>query len=109
MIPDLPKPISDFVEANARLDADGMLSVFTADATVRDNDEQYQGRAELKAWLEQHTIAAKAILTPETVSHVDGEVVVGGPVHGDFKGSPIRFTLRFTLENDAVRALVITA
>jgi len=38
-----------------------------------------------------------------------GQVVVEGPAHGDFKGSPIHFAYRFTLENDAIRALEITA
>jgi hypothetical protein len=39
---------------------------------------------------------------------VGGQVVVEGPAHGDFKGSPIRFTYRFTLEDDAIKALDIT-
>jgi hypothetical protein len=54
-------------------------------------------------------IAAKAIFTPDTIRHEDGQVVVEGPARGDFKGSPIRFTYRFTLENDAIKALEITA
>ena len=32
MIADLPKPISDYVQANARLDLDGMLRPFAPDA-----------------------------------------------------------------------------
>jgi len=54
-------------------------------------------------------VGAKAIFTPDTVRHEDGQVVVEGPGHGDFKGSPIRFTYRFTLEDDAIKALEITA
>jgi len=50
----------------------------------------------------------KAIFTPDAVRHEGGQVVVEGPAHGDFKGSPIRFTYRFTLENDAIKALEIT-
>ena len=33
-------------------------------------------------------------------------VVVEGPAHGDFKGSPIRFTYRFALETDDGRRTV---
>lgn len=50
----------------------------------------------------------KAIFTPETIRHDDGQVVVEGPAHGTFPGSPLRFTYRFTLENDAIKALEIT-
>lgn len=109
MTPPLPKPIADYVEANARLDADGMLKAFAADAVVEDDGGRHSGQAELRTWLEQATIAARAVFTPDTVRHEEGQVVVEGPTHGDFEGSPIRFTLRFTLQDDAIQALEITA
>jgi ketosteroid isomerase-like protein len=106
---ELPTPIAAYVAANARLDADGMLKPFAADAVLLDNGAVFQGRAEIRRLLEEAVIAAKAIFTPDTLRHEDGQVVVEGPARGDFKGSPIRFTYRFTLENDAIKALEITA
>ena len=50
----------------------------------------------------------KAVFTPDTTRPEDGQGVVEGPAHGDFKGSPIRFTYRFTLQDDAIKALEIT-
>jgi hypothetical protein len=38
MTPALPKPVADYVEANARLDVDGMLKPLAADALVRAAD-----------------------------------------------------------------------
>ncbi|MCJ7995483.1 nuclear transport factor 2 family protein [Rhizobium cremeum] len=108
MAPTLPKPINDYVEANARLDLDGMLKPFSVDALVLDNGHRYDGPAERRKLLEE-AVAVKAIFTPDTVRHEDGQVVVEGPAHGDFKGSPIRFTYRFTLEQDAIKVLEITA
>jgi hypothetical protein len=109
MAPALPKPIAAYVEANAELDVDGMLMPFAADAVVCDDGGRHQGHAELRAWLEEAVIAAKAIFTPDTVRHQNGQVVVEGPAQGDFKGSPIRFTFCFTLESDAIQTLEITA
>ncbi len=106
---ELPTPIAAYVAANARLDADGMLKLFAADAVLLDNGAVLQGRAEIRRLLEEAVIAAKAIFTPDTLRHEDGLVVVEGPAHGEFTGSPIRFTYRFTLENDAIKALEITA
>ena len=106
---ELPSPIAAYVAANARLDAAGMLEPFAADAVLRDNGSLLRGHAEIKRLLEEAVVAAKAIFTPDAVRHEDGEVVVEGPAHGDFRGSPIRFTYRFTLENDAIKALEITA
>jgi len=107
--PALPKPIAAYVEANAQLDVDGMLRPFAADAVVLDNGGRHEGHAEVRTLLEEAVIGAKAIFTPDTVRRENGQVVVAGPAHGDFKGSPIRFTYRFTLENNAIKALDITA
>ncbi len=108
MTPALPKPIADYVEANARLDVDGMLRPFAADPLVLDNGARHEGRAALRTLLEEAVVRVRAVFTPDTVRHEAGQVVVEGPAHGDFKGSPLRFTYRFSLENDAIKALEIT-
>jgi len=105
----LPPPIAAYVAANARLDADGMLKPFAADAVLLDIGAVHRGHAEIRHLIDEAVIAAKAIFTPDTVRHEGGQVVVEGPAHGDFKGSPIRFTYRFTLESDAIKSLEITA
>jgi len=52
MLPALPKPIADYVEANAQLDVDGMLKPFASDALFLDNGRRYEGQAELRALFE---------------------------------------------------------
>jgi ketosteroid isomerase-like protein len=109
MLIELPKPIADYVEANARLDVDGMLNPFTRDAVLFADGGHHEGYAGMRALFEEAVIPVKAIFTPDAVRHENGQVVVEGPAHGDFKGSPIRFTYRFTLDNDAIKTLEITA
>lgn len=106
---ELPIPIAAYVAANARLDVDGMLKPFAADAVLRDNGALLRGHAELRRLFEDGVVAVKAIFTPDTVRHEGGQVVVEGPAHGDFPGSPIRFTYRFTLDNKVITALEISA
>ncbi|RYD97174.1 MAG: nuclear transport factor 2 family protein [Sphingomonadales bacterium] len=106
--PSLPRPIADYVAANAKLDVDAMLKPFAADAVVLDVGTRIEGHAGLRSLFEEAVIPVRAIFTPDTVRHENGQVVVEGPAHGDFKGSPIRFTYNFTLENDAIKALEIT-
>ncbi|HEY1099404.1 MAG TPA: nuclear transport factor 2 family protein [Myxococcota bacterium] len=108
MTPALPKPIAAYVEANARLDVDGMLKPFAADAVLLDNGKRFAGHAEVRALFEHEVVPVRAIFTPDTLRHEGGQVVVEGPAHGDFKGSPLRFTYRFTLDADAITALEIT-
>ncbi|CAM3032253.1 MULTISPECIES: nuclear transport factor 2 family protein [Sphingomonas] len=106
----LPKPIADYVAANARLDVEGMIQPFAPDAVVFDAGigKRFEGHAALRTLFEKEVVPVKAIFTPDTARQENGNVVVEGPAHGDFPGSPLRFTYRFTLEDDAIKALEIT-
>jgi len=106
---ELPSPIAAYVAANAALDVDGMLQPFTADAVLRDNGKVFNGHAEIRRLLEEAVVPVNAIFAPDAARQDGGQIVVEGPAHGDFPGSPIRFTYRFTLEGDAISALEITA
>lgn len=105
---DLPSPIADYVEANARLDVDSMLTPFQPDAVIIDNGKRFEGRPAIRQLLEDDVIPVKAIFTPDSVREEGGAVVVEGPAHGDFPGSPLRFTYRFQLMNGAIETLEIT-
>jgi hypothetical protein len=105
---ELPKPVADYVAANARLDLDGMMRPFAPDAVILDLDKRFEGEAELRALFEEAVIPVRAIFTPDTVRRDQDRVVVEGPAQGDFKGSPLRFTYAFTLEGDAIKALEIS-
>ncbi|PXA88341.1 hypothetical protein DMC47_30015 [Nostoc sp. 3335mG] len=104
----LAKPIADYLAANARLDLEGMLKPFLPDAVFIDNGKHFDGQAAIRHLLEEEVIPVRAIFTPETAWEDNGDVVLEGPAHGDFPGSPIRFTYRFTLANDAIRTLETT-
>lgn len=106
---ELPSPIAAYVAANARLDLDDMLKTFAADAVLLDNGKRFEGHAEIRALLEEMVVNLKAIFTPDTIGHEDAQVVVEGPAHGDFPGSPIRFTYRFDLNDDVIQNVEITA
>lgn len=104
----LPKPIADYVAANARLDIDDMLKPFLRDALFIDNGKHFEGQAAIRKLFEEEVIPVKAIFTPDTAREEGGDVVVEGPAHGDFPGSPLRFTYRFTLVHGAIKTLETT-
>ena len=108
MLMDLPKPIADYIAANARLDVDGMLKPFLSDAVFIDNGKRFEGQAAIRRLFEEEVIPVKAIFAPVTVREEDGDVVVEGPAHGEFPGSPLRFTYRFTLVPGAIKTLETT-
>ena len=104
---DLPPPIAAYVEANARLDLDAMLAPFAQDAVVLDDGGRHEGKEALAAWIQAATLDNKAVFAPDAWREEDGLVVVEGLTRGDFKGSPIRFTFRFTLVDGAIAAVEI--
>lgn len=104
----LPKPIVDYVEANARLDIDGMLKPFQHDAVFIDNGKRFEGQAAIRQLFAEEVIPVKAIFTPDTVREERGDIIVEGPAHGNFPGSPLRFTYRFTLANGTIKTLEVT-
>lgn len=109
MLLELPSPIAEYVEASARLDLDGMMKPFAADAVFLDNGKRFEGHAEIRALLREMVVDLKAIFTPDTVRHEEGAVVVEGPAHGDFPGSPIRFTYRVELDGGAIKTMEVSA
>lgn len=104
----LPTPIVDYLEANARLDIDGMLKPFQHDAFFIDNGKRFKGQAAIRRLFAEEVIPVKAIFTPDTAREEGGDVVVEGRAHGDFPGSPLRFTYRFTLADGAIKTLETT-
>lgn len=101
----LPAPIADYIEANQRLDLVGMMKHFAPDAVFTDNGKDFVGKAAIAKMLKDEAIAVKAIFEPDTAREEDGDVVLEGPAHGDFPGSPLRFTYRFTMAGDAIKTL----
>lgn len=104
----LPKPIADYIAANAQLDIDAMLAPFRADAVFTDNGKTFAGQAAIRSLLEKEVIPVRAIFQPDTLRAEGAVVVVEGPAHGTFPGSPLRFTYRFTLVGDAIQRLEVT-
>lgn len=109
MSPELPIPIAAFVDANTRLDVEGMIKPFAADAVVLDDGRRFEGHVAIRGMLQHSVDAYKAVFTPDALRHENGQVVVEGPAHGDFPGSPLRFAYRFDLDGDSIKALEITA
>ncbi|MCC2980262.1 nuclear transport factor 2 family protein [Sphingomonas sp. IC4-52] len=101
----LPKPIADYIEANRRLDLDGMMKHFAPDAVFIDNGKDFVGEDAIAKMLKDEAIAVRAVFEPDSFREEDGVYVLEGPAHGDFPGSPLRFTYRFAMNGNTIRTL----
>ncbi len=104
---DAPQPILDYYAAKNRHDIDGMLAPFAANAVVVDEKKTYEGRAAIRAWMEETTRKYRVTSEPEALEKKDGQHVVTAKVSGNFPGSPVRLSFRFALAEAQIAGLEI--
>lgn len=105
---DLPAPIGAYFAANPTFDVDAMLAPFAADAVVFDEKRTRRGRDEIRAWIEEATVAARAVAVPQKVATQGGDHIVTAEVSGAFPGSPVTLDFRFGLADDRIARLAIS-
>ena len=103
----LPPAIARYFAANTDFDVERMLAPFAADAVVFDESKTRSGTEELRAWIEEATIGAKAVATPVWATSEGGAHIVTANVAGNFPGSPLMLTFRFRLSEDKIKHLEI--
>ena len=108
----MPAPVPDVItryfEADARRDTDAIVALFTEDAVVIDEGEDWHGISKIRAWREGP--AARYEYTTElyeTDRRDDDEYLVTGRLEGNFPGGNAALRWRFTLAGDRIRHLHI--
>ncbi|SRR5258708_38250030 len=106
----LPPPLASYFDAVNAEDFDTMAGCFHADAVVEDRGEKktLRGRDAIRQWAEQTAKAFRFRAQVQDVDQLsDGDITVAALVSGEFKGSPLTFTYRFTLLDSRIAALDI--
>jgi hypothetical protein len=90
---DLPKPIVDFFRLKNAEDDEGLVQLFSEDATVIDAGERKEmhGRAEITQWIEKSISGLHLQTVVQGWTERDGEWVIDTVLTGNFKTSPARF------------------
>jgi ketosteroid isomerase-like protein len=104
---DLSAPIAAYFETRNAFDVEAILAPFHDDAIVIDEDQEYRGRAAIRAWVEETTRKYHAKVEPKAAQGTNGEFVVSALVSGDFPGSPILLDHAFTLSGQKIARLEI--
>lgn len=104
----LPQPIAAYYAAKNAHDIDAMLACFDERAAVTDEGMVHEGRAAIRAWMEDTTRRYRVSVAPECVERASDSVVVTALVSGNFPNSPAHLNYRFKLSNAAVSSLEIS-
>jgi len=104
----LPLLIATYFAADTS-DANTVARCFHEDSVVVDEHRTHRGRAAIARWKAEATATYHYTCEPVSLETCGDETVVTARVSGDFPGSPAMLHYRFTLENDAIVRLEITA
>ena len=107
-MPGMPGVVSSYFERDAQRDIDGIVALFTGDATVTDERATHRGTDEIRAW--QLGPASKYEYRTEIKGGEalgPGRYVVTGRLTGSFPGGSADLRWDFAVEGDLIARLVI--
>jgi hypothetical protein len=103
----LPVTVSDYLVADAQKDFDKLSRCFTKDATVHDENQEYQGLEAIKSWKEQTTAKYHYVVEPLRAAVTEKNVRLHARLSGNFPGSPAELDYTFVLANGKIASLDI--
>ena len=103
----IPQIIETYFRASNADDINALVSCFSGDAIVIDENETHRGAAAIKAW--SVNVRKKYQFKAEVlrVAHKPDAVVVTANLAGTFPGSPVDLDFKFTLKGDLIASLEI--
>jgi hypothetical protein len=105
----LPTVVRTYLAAHDREDVEHTLSTFTADARVYDEDREYRGIEQIRAWLTATSAAFTFTRTLTGAQRLDDSTwLLQNRLEGDFPGGVADLRYRFALADDRIADLAIT-
>jgi ketosteroid isomerase-like protein len=103
----MPHAIAAYVEATNERDIDTFRGLFTQDAVVHDEGQQYRGVAAIKRWLTSAVEKYRFFLAPVSLSQEGTEMILTATLSGEFPGSPLAMRFHFVLREGKISKLDI--
>jgi ketosteroid isomerase-like protein len=103
----LPVAVARFVEAANRCDASAAANCFTADASVHDENQDFDGRSAIRAWVAATGRKYRPAFTVMRASVNGDDVDLAVAVSGEFPGSPVTLDYLLRLRDGKISELTI--
>lgn len=103
----VPKPVSDYLEAERAKDAKRLALCFTEDGLVHDESQDHRGRDAIRQWKEEADAKYRYVMEPLSASANGDTVELRARLTGDFPGSPIELDYIFKVAGDKIASLEI--
>lgn len=104
----LPKLMTDLVEAQNSHDGVAYASLFSETSVVFDEGKTHVGKKAVQNWIEKSNEEYQSVLKPVSYQEHDNGSVLTAEVSGTFPGSPAMLKFNFTFQDGLVESLKIT-
>jgi hypothetical protein len=104
---ELSPPIREYFESRNAFDVPSALAQFEDDAAVKDEGHEYRGGDSIRIWIEETQRKYHATFDVRAVEQAGDTLIVGTPVSGTFRGSPLPIDHAFVISNGKIARLVI--
>ncbi|MCH7396724.1 nuclear transport factor 2 family protein [Belliella sp. DSM 107340] len=102
----LPKVITDLTNAQNNFDSISYTDCFSETAVVIDEGITYNGKKEIKSWIEKANQEFQVTMKP--LKYSVSEKILKAEVSGNFPGSPIVLSYHLEINEGLIQSLKIT-
>jgi ketosteroid isomerase-like protein len=103
----LPRVISNYINASNAHDVEAIVDCFAVDAIVRDENAIRHGHIDIGRWATETIEKYSFQFKPLSAHERDAETILSVEVSGSFPGSPVTLDYHFTIVNDKIKSLII--
>ncbi len=103
----LPKVLTELVKAQDNFDSKSYANCFAETAVVVDEGKTYNGKNEIKSWIEKAN--KKYQVTMKPLEYLETTEILKAEVSGNFPGSPIILSYNLNFKNELIQSLKITS
>lgn len=104
----LPKVVSDLLDAQARYDSVAYANCFADGAIVSDEGKTHSGRKEIEQWIADANEKYRSVMKPLAYEQMGSVGVLSAEVSGTFPGSPLVLKFHFDIHNGFIQSLKVT-
>lgn len=104
----LPKVISDLVNAQNSFDSTAYANCFSETAVVFDEGKTHNGRLDIKHWIEESNEKYKSVMKPLEYIENGNSSILHAECSGTFPGSPIILKFNFEIVDGQIESLKVT-
>jgi len=104
----LPKVITDLVNAQNRFDSIAYSNCFSETAVVFDEGKTHNGRSDIQNWIEESNQKYRSVMKPLEYTENGTTSVLSAECSGTFPGSPIILKFHFDIVDDQIQHLKVT-